>query len=57
MQALGNYSMKNGVKKGNYSIKTDLILGNYSVFLMRILGNYSVSPLSDACRLLSVRVG
>ena len=57
MQALGNYSMKNGVKKGNYSIKTDLILGNYSVFLMRIMGNYSVSPLSDACRLLSVRVG
>ena len=60
--------MKNGVKKRNYSIKTDLILGNYSVFLMRImgnysvflmriLGNYSVSPLSDACRLLSVRVG
>lgn len=57
MQALGNYSMKNSVKKGNYSIKTDLILGNYSVFLMRIMGNYSVSPLSDACRLLSVRVG
>ena len=56
-QALGNYSMKNGVKKRNYSIKTDLILGNYSVFLMRIMGNYSVSPLSDACRLLSVRVG
>lgn len=49
--------MKNGVKKRNYSIKTDLILGNYSVFLMRIMGNYSVSPLSDACRLLSVRVG